>query len=180
MDPNERFFRRSLRDVLVSQGIVSQEEADELVESAYRSNEPFGSVVVEAGYLTAWDLAKTIASHYQMPVLHLEGYDFDEDLLAAVPASTLYQYQVVPVGRFGKTWSFSCVEAPGKECVEALRESCGPSIYFFVSEVQQVQGVLQERVKVVDVAADDSWQDIFDSGDEAVKSEVATGSSEES
>ena len=174
MDPFERYFRRSLRDVLVSQGVLSQEQADELVESAYESNEPFGAVLDEAGHLTAWDLAKTVATHYQMPVLPLAGYTFDTDLIQTVPAATLYQHQIVPLSRFGKTWSFASIEPPNRECIETLREICGSSLFFFVSEVDDVQAALGEHVKVVDVTTDTSWQSIFDSGEERVQSELTT------
>ncbi len=172
MDPFERFHRRSLRDVLVTQGVLNQEQADELVEAAYESNEPFGAVLVEAGHLTAWDLAKTVATHYQMPVLPLFDYRFDAGLLEGVPASTLYQYQIVPVGRFGRCWSFAVVEPPSREAIEALRETCGNSLFFFVSEVQEVQQALQENVKVVDVSSDTSWQSIFDTGERRVSEEI--------
>src|SRR5687768_2686056 len=55
MDPHERPYRRSLRDVLTSQGVLTTEQADELISSARETHEPLGAVVVEAGYLTAWD-----------------------------------------------------------------------------------------------------------------------------
>ena len=83
MDPHERFYRRSLRDVLVSQGVLAQDQAEELVVSARDAHEPFGCVVVDAGYLSAWDLAKTLAAAYQMPVLPLLGYKFDTTLQQA-------------------------------------------------------------------------------------------------
>ncbi len=173
MDPFERFTRRSLRDVLVSQGVLSQDSADELVESAYESNEQFGAVVVEAGLLTAWDLSKTVASHYQMPVLPLSGYRFEKDLFEGLSAATLYQYQAVPVGRFGRAWSFAVVEPPTRECIDALRSTCGSSIFFFVSELPEVQRALRENVKVVDVSADTSWQSIFDTGERRVAEDIS-------
>lgn len=172
MDPYERFYRRSLRDILVGQGVLTQEQADELVEAAYEANEPFGTVLVDAGHLTAWELVKTVAAHYQMPVLPLAGYDLETAILEGIPAATLYQHQMLPVGRFGNTWSFAVVEPPNKECVESLREICGNSMFFFVSEVSEIQRLLQEHVKVVDVASDTSWQSIFDSGDRRVLDDI--------
>lgn len=172
MDHNERYYRRSLRDVLVGQGILTDEAADELVQSAFESNEPFGSVLVESGIMTAWDLAKTVSAQYQMPVLPLSNYQFDATFFNGPPPSMLYQYQIVPVGRFGSTWSFASVEPPSRECVEALREHCGSSLFFFVSEVPHIQQALQSHVKVVDMESDSSWQSIFESGEKAVLEEM--------
>ena len=80
MDAHDRFERRSLRDVLVAQGVLAEEVADELMTSARETNEPFGAVVLDAGHLTAWDLAKTVAAHYNLPCIPLTGFTFDKSL----------------------------------------------------------------------------------------------------
>ena len=174
MDPYDRFFRRSLRDILVSEGVLTEEQADELVESAYESNEPFGVVVVDAGYLTAWDLLKVVSANYQIPVMPMTEYRLDEALLNELPASTLYQYQMLPIGKFGASWTFAILEPPTRECLDALREACGSSLFFFAADANELQRLLGEHVKVVDVSSDDSWQNIFDSGDEKVQQDITT------
>lgn len=168
MDANHRFEHRSLRDVLTSQGVITAEEADDLIEAAREANEPFGEVVVGAGHLTAWDLARTVAEHYQMPYLPLSGFRYDADLVKGMPPATLYQYQVLPVGRFGKACSFAVVEPPIRACINALQEACGNQLFFFVGEVPEIQRLLRDNVKVMDPSADTSWADVFDTGDRNV------------
>ena len=171
MDPFERFHRRSLRDILISQGVLTTEQADELVDAAHQSSEPFGKVLLEAGYLTPWDLAKAVATHYQMPVLPLAGYRYDKELAESVPASVLFQFQILPVGRFGKTWTFAVVEPPARDLIDLLREHCGTSLFFFAADSGEVNRLLREHVKVVDVASDNSWQTIFDTADRSILGE---------
>jgi type IV pilus assembly protein PilB len=171
MDPYERFHRRSLRDVLVQQGALSNEQADELIDAAHQANEPFATVVLDAGALTSWDLAKTVATHYQMPVLPLVGYRFDKAIAQGLPASLLYQHQVLPVGRFGRTWSFAVIEPPSRDTLEDLKQACGGSMFFFVAEAQEVTRLLRENVKVMDVSSDTAWQSIFDEAQQNVLSE---------
>lgn len=172
MDRHERFYRRSLRDILVAQGIVSAELADELAESAYEAGESFGYAVVDAGHVTAWDLTKTVAGSYQMPVLPLAGYDYDATMLDGMSAATLYQYQVLPVGRFGRSWSFAVSEPPSRECVDALKEAFGTALFFFVSDAELVKQMVGEHVKVVDAASDKGWHSMFDDADAAINSET--------
>lgn len=178
MDPFDRFHRRSLRDVLVAQGVISNEQADELIDSARQTNEPLGAVVLEAGHLTAWDLTKTVATHYQMPVLPLIGFRFDKELSEGLPPSLLHQHQVLPVGRFGRTWSFAVIEPPSRELIEDLREVCGNSLFFFVADAPELLRTLREHIKVMDVAADSAWQAIFDVADQNVKSVKSPPTSE--
>lgn len=172
MDRLDRFYRRTLRDVLVGQGILSPEQADELAESAYEENESFGGAVVDAGYLTSWEMARTVASHYQMPVLPLAGYEYKEDMLKGISATALYQYQVLPVGHFGKSWSFAIIEPPSQECVTALRESFGNAIFFFVGEAEKVKELVAEHVKVVDASSDQGWKSLFDDADAQISTDI--------
>ncbi|MHC5009658.1 MAG: GspE/PulE/PilB domain-containing protein [Planctomycetota bacterium] len=168
MQAHSRFQRRSLRDVLVAQGVLTSEIADELMTSSRDSNEPFGVVVVDSGYLTAWDLAKVVSTQFQMPALPLGGFVYDRELADGISPAVLYQYQMVPVGRFGDAWSFAVVEPPTRDCLEALREVCGNKIFFFVAEVHEVQKILRDNVKVVDVASDKAWESIFDVADQTI------------
>ncbi len=171
MDRHERFYRRSLRDVLVGQGVLTAEDADELAESAYEAGESFGFAVVDAGHMTAWDLAKMVANSYQMPVLPLRGYDFDAAMLDGIAAATLHQYQVLPVGRFGRSWSFAVVEPPSRECVTALKDAFGTALFFFVADAELVKEMMSEHVKVVDANSDKSWHSLFDTADAAIQGE---------
>lgn len=169
MDRHDRYSRRSLRDILVAQAVLTSELADELAESAYESSESFGHVVVDAGHLTAWELVKVVASHFQMPVLPLAGYEFDAALLEGVSPAVLFQHQVLPVGRFGTVWTFAVGEPPSEECLQALRHECGGPIFFFVAECTDVKRMISEHVKVVDARGDKSWQGLFDAADRRVQ-----------
>jgi hypothetical protein len=170
MDAHNRFERRSLRDVLVAQEILDENTADELVNSARETNEPFGRVLVDSGHITAWDLAKVVCMNYNLAYLPLSGYAYDRGLTEGIPSHLLYQYHVLPVGRFGRAWSFAVVEPPTRDCIHDLGEHCGSRLFFFVSESNEIGRLLQEYVKVVDTRKDDSWQSIFDQAEENVGS----------
>ena len=178
MDRYERFYRRSLRDVLVGQGVLTAEQADELAESAYEANEAFAYALVDAGHLSPWELATVIAGYYQMPVLPLVGYDFDTDMLEGIEAATLFQYQVLPVGRFGRTWSFAVAEPPSRDCLTALREAFGQALFFFTADAELVKSLITQHIKVVDAKADTGWTSLFDDADHRVHTELLGGNEE--
>jgi len=168
MDSHDRFERQSLRDVLVDGRHLEDSVADELMSSARETHEPFGAVVVDAGHMTAWDLAKVVSTHYQMPYLPLKGYRFDAELADGIPPAVLYQYQVLPVGRFGRVWSFAVVEPPTRDCIADLSRYCGSSLFFLAAEADGIQRLLRENIKVVDAGRDKEWQSIFDDAEESV------------
>ncbi len=174
MDPYERYYRRSLRETMVGQGVLTPEQADEFTEAAFESHEPFSTIVLDAGLLTEYELMKLVATHYQMPVIPLEGFEVDEDVLASIPASAIFQYRVFPLGRFGTTHTFAVVEPPSRECIAALRECCPGALFFFVGHGGQLQQLIAGHVKVVNADSDRSWESIFDAGEERVLGELGT------
>ncbi len=168
MDPFDRFTRHPLEEVLVGEGVITRTRAEELLASARATGEPLALVLLESGTLTPWDLAKTIATHYQMPVHPLIGYRFDATLLEGVEAGIFHRHQVVPLGKFGRTRTFAVVQPPNRELIDELTGSYGTSLFFFVAEGTEIARVLREQVKVLDVEKDAGWSKLFDQGEASV------------
>jgi hypothetical protein len=162
-----------LDELLVAQGVLSRDKADELLASAETSDEPFATAVLESGVLTAWDLARTIAIHYQMPVHPLAGYRFDKELMRGIRPATLFRHQVVPVGLFGATRTFAVIEPPSRALLDELVACCGHSIFFFVAEAPEVARLLADNVKMVDPNADGGWKRLFDDAEEEITKGIA-------
>ena len=166
-DPFDRFLRRPLEDVLVAQGHLTRERAKELTAAAAAAAEPLSVVLLEAGSMTAWDLARLVATHYQMPVQPLLGYRYDKDLAAGLRPDALHRYQVLPLGVFGKTRTFAVAEPPTRPVLDELTSMCGASIFFFVAEAPDISKLLREHVQVVD-SSEKGWQRLFDTAEEEV------------
>lgn len=168
MDPFDRFTRHPLEEVLVGGGNLTRERADELAASARVTGEPFALVLLESGAMTAWDLAKTIATHYQMPIHPLVGYRFDERLLEGVEADIFHRHQIVPLGAFGRTRTFAVLSPPDRPLIDALTAAYGPSLFFFVAEGTDITRVLREHVKVLDAKKDSGWEKLFDAAENEI------------
>ena len=67
--------------------------------------------------------------------------------------------------------SFAVIEPPSRDCINELQEACGNNLFFFVSEVQEIQRLLNDNVKVVDAKGDTSWKAVFDTAHQSVLSE---------
>jgi hypothetical protein len=170
MDPLDRFLRRPLPEVLVSQGILAKDQVDALVESAKASGDSLGAAVIDAGVLTPWDFARTIAIHYQMPVHPLAGYKFDRDFAVGYPPDLLHRHQIIPLARFGRTRTFAVMEPPTRAMVSDLQQTVGHAtpIFFFVAPGDEIRRVLDDKVKLMDPSGDPGWQSIFDSAEQEV------------
>src|SRR5262245_19151198 len=119
----DRFRLRPLDEVLVAEGLVTREKADELIETARSGGEPLSTVLIESGILTAWDLAKLVSTKYQLPVHPLTGFRFEKDIFEGVPSSFMHRHRVLPVGRFGRIRTFAVVEPPDADVTDELQSA---------------------------------------------------------
>lgn len=179
MDPFDRFLRRPLQEALVSQNVLPREKAESLRESAAAADEPFAKAVLDAGVLTAWDLARLVAVHYQMPVQPLAGYKFEKELFEGLRPAALHRHQLVPLAIFGRTRTFAVLEPPTKELIEELTTTLGTSLFFFVAEGPEIARTLRDHVQLVNVTADRGWHKLFDSAEEEVSKSLRNGSGAE-
>lgn len=168
MDPFDRFTRHPLEEVLVGEGTLTRTRADELLASAQATGEPFGLVLLESGTMTPWDLAKTIANHYQMPVHPLTGYRFDPSLLDGVDAGIFHHHHVIPLGAFGRTRTFAVLQPPDRALIDELTAAYGASLFFFVADGTEIGRILREHVKVIDTDKDSGWSKLFDAAEEGI------------
>jgi len=176
VDPFDRYLRRPLDELLVTQGVLTRPKADELVASALEAGEPFCSALLDAAVLTPWDLARLVAVHYQMPAHPLAGYKFEKELFAGLAPEILHRYLAVPLAVFGRTRTFAVAEPPSRELLDALTSTLGTSLFFFIAEAPEIRRVLADHVKVIDAVADTSWQRMFDSAEAEVSKTMQNGS----
>jgi hypothetical protein len=172
VDPFDRFTRHPLEEVLVGEGALTRARADELLASAHATGEPFGLVLIESGTMTPWDLAKTIATHYQMPVHPLVGYRFDKELLEGMDAGLLHRHQVIPLGAFGRTRTFAVLQPPDRTLIDELTAAYGASLFFFVAEGTEIGRILRDEVKVIDTDKDSTWSKLFDEAEEGISKDA--------
>jgi hypothetical protein len=170
VDPLDRFLRRPLSEVLVSQGVLAKEQVEQLTESAKAAGDSLGAAIIDSGALTAWDFARTVSTHYQMPVHPLVGYKLDKDFANGYPPDLLHRYQLVPLARFGHARTFAVLEPPNRALINDLQATLGHAtpLFFFVAPGDEIRRVLEEKVKIVDVAADSGWQNLFDSAEQEI------------
>ena len=67
----EKLTRKRLGEILVDEGLISKAQIADAEREEKRTGESLGSILVEASYITDWDLAKAVATQYQLPFVQV-------------------------------------------------------------------------------------------------------------
>jgi len=86
-----------LVDLVVSNGIIDQPQADELREEHARTGSPVRKLLIDMGYVTEDDLLGMMAAYQGCEVVDLGVMSLDNIVIESIPANVARMYNVLPV-----------------------------------------------------------------------------------
>ncbi len=92
-----------LIDLVISNGVIDEQQSEELREEKERSGNSIRKILIDNGYVTEEDLLGMMASYQGCDVINLEIASFDPDVIESVPANIARMYNVLPVHATGGT-----------------------------------------------------------------------------
>jgi len=144
----DRLKRKRLGDVLVDEGLATEETVISALQEQQRTGRLLSDILLDQRQVGEHDLARAIVDHYQVPYIDLKSYTVHKDLIQEIPAALLNRARAVPLDRYAKQMCFACQEIPPKEVVDELRRFAPGGIYFFISSAVEVRRVLEDYAPV--------------------------------
>jgi len=86
-----------LLDLVVSNGIVDQQQADELSDEHTNTGQPVRKLLIDNGYVSEDDLLGMMAAYQGCEMVDLSVMSLEPDVVASIPASVARMYNVLPV-----------------------------------------------------------------------------------
>ncbi|MBI4605581.1 MAG: hypothetical protein HY721_26755 [Planctomycetes bacterium] len=107
-----RTNRRRIGEILVNEGVVSQEQVEAALDVQRKSGGLLGTILMDMGIVTESDIAKTISVQYQLPFICLANYELDEKLVGLFPREFLHKHKLLPFDKIGDTLLIMVSEIP--------------------------------------------------------------------
>ncbi len=138
MNPQNRTSRRRIGEILVNDGIVSQEQIEDALAIQKRSREPLGSILLDMGVVNEADIAKTICVQYQLPFICLNNYEIDETLAQLLPRELLHQQKILPFDRIGDILLAAVAEVPEETVLALIAKRTQLSLALYVGYFSEI------------------------------------------
>ena len=144
----EKLARKHLGEILVDEGLISKSQLVDAEREHHRTGDPLGAILVEASYLTDWDLAKTVAMQYQLPYVELHTISRTKDTDGIFSPGELQKHRFVPIDRIGNVLTMAVADMPDIEFLRSIQERSGLVPFLFVTLLTDIQKVLLEESAV--------------------------------
>ena len=181
---------RRLGDLLVAEGLITEEQLTTALGEQKGSTEKLGSILLKLNFIQEEQLIGFLSRQYGIPSITLSQLDIDPEVLKLVPAAISKKYEVLPIKRQGTTLTLAMADptnvfalddvafmtnlqvTPVVASQAAIRKSIERNYDDQAAAVNDVLAQLSQDVASVEVVEDDvpSKVDVFElkeSADEA-------------
>lgn len=111
-----------LLELLLKQGLLQPDQADQAKKEAVRVGQPLESVLVKSGFITDEELASTKATILGVPYIDLNNYRLDRELIKLVPEKIAKKYSVIPLFSTGNSLSIGMVDPHNIVAIDQVRK----------------------------------------------------------
>ncbi|MBI3031101.1 MAG: type IV-A pilus assembly ATPase PilB [Candidatus Rokubacteria bacterium] len=101
---------RRLGDLLVNEGLITQENLQRALAEQKGSNEKLGSILVRLALIQEDQLIGFLSRQYGIPSITLSQLDIDPEVVKLVPAQIAKKYEVLPVKRTGNALTLAMAD----------------------------------------------------------------------
>jgi type IV pilus assembly protein PilB len=112
-------------EILVSEGTLTPEQADQTVAEQRKSGERVGPVLTRLGFLTEEQLFSWLSRRYGIPIINLESLDVPEGTLTLVRREIAQRYHVFPVRRVDDTLTLALSDPTSLPAIDDIQFATG-------------------------------------------------------
>jgi len=150
--------RRKLSDVLLKNGLVDQQKLTHARETSRQSNISLEKALLKLRYLDEEQLAKSIASQYDLPYVQINGFDLDISLSKYISAVYAQKQGIAPISKIGNTLTLAMASPLKQHDIRELEDSIRLKIITVITTETNIFRALK-RLYNVDAASSSSAQD---------------------
>ncbi len=110
-----------ISDVLVSMGIITDEQGEEVRAKCEEESRSVFKVLEELGYCTEDEALSIIASEYGMETFSLQDYRIPDEVIKSISDEIALRYHVVPVAKHENTLAVAIADPTDLDTLDSLR-----------------------------------------------------------
>ncbi len=125
-------------NALVSKGLLSRAQLDELSARASLLGQPLSRLAIESGLVPEPEALETLSAVSGIPFRHIAEFRPDPEAVARVPARVALRHQIMPLALEGGVIRLAVADAPSLATVDSLRMVLGLAIEWVLCTRQDI------------------------------------------
>lgn len=141
-----RMTKKRLGELLLQEGLVTEEQLQESLEEQEETGELIGDILVRKGFVTETDVARTISMQFSFPYLSVLHYYISPEMLEPFSLEMLERHLFVPIDRFGDVLSIVIAGLLDQNVIDEIEQQTKCTVQVYVGKVSEVKQAIKEKL----------------------------------
>lgn len=140
-----RLVKKKLGEILVEQGLLSNEQVQDALRLQHQSGLLFGETLVQQKLITEEKIVAVLVGQFGIPYVKPTQYKIAKDLLEIFEPAMMRRYQFVPMDSIGSVLVIAIAGSLTEDVLHEIEGQTGCTLQLFLTKMSEINLVLQNN-----------------------------------
>lgn len=140
-----RLTRKRLGELLVEQGLLTEEQVQDALRMQHQTGLLFGETLVQQRLITEDKMVSVLVSQFGIPFIKPSTYNIPKELLEIFDPAMMRRFQFVPMDSIGSVLVISIAGLLSEDVFKQIESQTGCSLQVFLTKMSEINTVLQSH-----------------------------------
>jgi type IV pilus assembly protein PilB len=137
-----RLTRKKLGEILVEQGLLSEEQVQDTLRLQHQLGLLFGETLVQQKLITEEKMVAVLVSQFGIPYIIPTQYSINKELLEIFDPQMMRRFQFVPMDSIGSVLVVAIAGLLSEDLLREIEGQTGCSLQLFRTKMSEINAVL--------------------------------------
>ena len=137
-----RLTRKKLGEILVEQGLLSEEQVQDTLRLQHQLGLLFGETLVQQKLITEEKMVAVLVSQFGIPYIIPSHYNINKELLEIFDPQMMRRFQFVPMDSIGSVLVVAIAGLLSEDLLREIEGQTGRSLQLFLTKMSEINAVL--------------------------------------
>jgi type IV pilus assembly protein PilB len=138
-----RLTRKKLGELLVEQGLLSEEQVQDTLRLQHQLGLLFGETLVQQKLITEEKMVAVLVAQFGIPYILPSQYMINRELLDIFDPAMMRRFQFVPMDSIGSVLVIAIAGLLSEDVFKQIETQTGCSLQVFLTKMSEINTVLQ-------------------------------------
>jgi len=137
-----RLTRKKLGEILIEQGLLSEEQVQDTLRLQHQLGLLFGETLVQQKLLSEEKLVSVLVSQFGIPYILPTAYSIPKELLEIFDPQMMRRFQFVPIDSIGSVLVVAIAGLLSEDLLREIEGQTGCTLQLFLAKMSEINAVL--------------------------------------
>lgn len=140
-----RLTRKKLGELLIEQGLLSEQQVQDTLRLQHQTGKLFGECLVENKLITEDKMVSVLVAQFGIPFLRPTQYKIPKELLEIFEPEMMRRYQFVPIDTIGSVLVVAIAGLLSEDIFKEMETQTGCSLQVYLTRISEIDAVLKAQ-----------------------------------